>query len=209
MDENLVTLDLGDSCIVIKNSVGKKKSFDGHVNMRLAPIIVFGGEIMIQTDAVADHVFEKKQVNLGNKRKRGEEALTVWKKISIFFILLYWEDHVLRHNFDVMHIEKNVVDNIIGTLLNLDGKIKDNLKACQDLKDIGIRSELHLEKIGNDQTCMPHACYHMNASEKNCFLQVFKDVRVPNCYSSNISCCIKLKERRISGIKIHDNHILM
>ena len=164
---------------------------------------------MIQTDAVADHVFEKKHVNLDNKRKRGEEDLTMWKKRSIFFTLPYWEDHVLRHNFELMHIEKNVVDNIIGTLLNLDGKIKDNLKACQDLKDIGIRSELHLEKIGNDQTCMPHACYHMNASEKNCFLQVFKDVRVPNCYSSNISCCIKLKERRISGIKIHDNHILM
>ena len=32
--------------------------------------------------------------------------------------------------------------------------------------------ELHLEKVGNDQTCMPHACYHMNASEKDGFLQV-------------------------------------
>ena len=29
---------------------------------------------------------------------------------------------MLRHNLDVMHIEKNVVDNIIGILLNLDGK---------------------------------------------------------------------------------------
>ena len=56
---------------------------------------------------------------------------------------------MLRHNLDVMHIEKNVVNNIIDTLLNLDGKTKDNLKACKDLKDIGIRSELHLEKVGN------------------------------------------------------------
>ena len=31
---------------------------------------------------------------------------------------------------DVMHIKKNVVDNIISTLFNLDGKTKDNLKAC-------------------------------------------------------------------------------
>ena len=76
---------------------------------------------------------------------------------------------MLRHNLDVMHIEKNVVDNIIGTLLNLDRKTKDNLKARQDLKDIDIRSELHLEKVGNDQTRMPHACYHMNASEKDGF----------------------------------------
>ena len=57
---------------------------------------------------------------------------------------------MLRHNLDMMHIEKNVVNNIISTLSNLDGKTKDNLKARQDLKDIGLRSELHLEKVGND-----------------------------------------------------------
>ena len=84
---------------------------------------------MLQMDAVVDHVFGKKTINLPNKRKRGEEALTMWKKRNIFFTLSYWEDHVLRHNLDVMHIEKNVVDNIIGTLLNLDGKTNDNLKA--------------------------------------------------------------------------------
>ena len=116
---------------------------------------------------------------------------------------------MLHHNLDVMHIEKNVVDNIIGTLLNLDGKTKDNLKACQDLKDMGIRSELRLEKARNDKTRMPHACYHMNVSEKDGFLQVLKDVRVPDGYSSNILCCVKLKERKISGMKSHDNHILM
>ena len=66
------------------------------------------------------------------------------------FTLSYWEHHKSRHNLDVMHIEKNEVDNIINTLLNLDGKTKDNLKARQDLKDIGLRSELHLEKVGND-----------------------------------------------------------
>ena len=74
-------------------------------------------------------MFGKKTVNFPNKRKRGEEALTVWKKKNIFFTLFYWEHHMLRHNLDVMYIEKNVVDNIIGTLLNLDRKTKDNLKA--------------------------------------------------------------------------------
>ena len=36
---------------------------------------------------------------------------------------------MLHHNLDMMRIEKNVVDNIIGTMLNLDGKTKNNLKA--------------------------------------------------------------------------------
>ena len=153
-------------------------------------------------------MFGKKKINLPNKRKRGEEALIVWKKRSIFFTLPYWEDHVLRHNLDVMHIEKNVVDNIIGTLLKLD-ETKANLKAHQDLKDMSIISEVHLEKVGNDKTHMPHACYHMNASENDGFLQVLKGVRVPDGYSSNISCCVKLKERKISEMKSHDNHILI
>ena len=116
---------------------------------------------------------------------------------------------MLRHNLAVMHIEKNVVDNIIGTLLSLDGKTMDNLKARQYLKDMGIKSELHLEKVGNDKTHMPYAYYHMNANENDGFLQVLKDVRVPNGYSSNISRCVKLKEHKISKMKSHDNHILM
>jgi Zn-finger protein len=41
---------------------------------------------------------------------------------------------MLCHNIDVIHIEKNVVDNIIGTLLNMENKTKDNLKARLDLK---------------------------------------------------------------------------
>ena len=32
---------------------------------------------------------------------------------------------------------------------------------------------------------------------------------MPDGYSSNISLCVKLKERKISGIKSHNNHILM
>ena len=63
----------------------QKKLFDGNVDMRLAPITVSEGEIMLQMDVVANHVFGKKKVNLTNKRKRGEEVLTMWKTRSIFF----------------------------------------------------------------------------------------------------------------------------
>ena len=43
-----------------------------------------------------------------------------WKKRSIFFMLPYWEHNLLRHNLDLMHIEKNVCDNLVGTVLELD-----------------------------------------------------------------------------------------
>jgi hypothetical protein len=54
----------------------------------------------------------------------------MWKKKSIFFFRFpYWKDNLLRHNFDVMHIEKNVMNNILGTILDIKGKTKDNLAA--------------------------------------------------------------------------------
>ena len=87
MEGNLVTLDICDSWIVIIDSVSKKNHLMG--------MLISGGEIMLQMDVVADHVFGKKKVNLTNKRKKkGEKALIVWKKRSIFFTLPYWEDHV-------------------------------------------------------------------------------------------------------------------
>jgi len=53
----------------------------------------------------------------------------VWKKKGVFFRLPYWKDNLLQHNLDVMHIEKNVIDNILGTILDIKGKTKDNLAA--------------------------------------------------------------------------------
>ena len=65
-----------------------------------------------------------------------------WKKRFIFFELPYWKHNKCRHNFDVMHIEKNVCDNIIGTLLDILGKSKDHTKARLDLLKLGIKKDL-------------------------------------------------------------------
>jgi hypothetical protein len=32
----------------------------------------------------------------------------------------------LRHSIDVMHIDKNVCESLLGILLNTDGKIRDH-----------------------------------------------------------------------------------
>ena len=115
----------------------------------------------------------------------------------------------MRHNLDVMHLEKNVMDNILGTVLNLKDWTKDNYKARLDLVDMGIRSELHLRRKGDDKYMIPPACFHITALEKDGFLQVLQDVKVPDGYASNISRHVNLKERKISGLKSHENHILM
>ena len=62
----------------------------------------------------------------------------IWKKKSTFFNLLYWSRLEVRHCIDVMHVENNVCDSLIGTLLNINGKTKDGLNARLDLIEMNI-----------------------------------------------------------------------
>lgn len=71
-----------------------------------------------------------------------EESRPCFKKKLIFFELEYWKDIPIRHCLDVMHIEKNVCDSIIGTLLNIPGKTKDGVATHLDIVDMGIRTGL-------------------------------------------------------------------
>ncbi|XP_042441186.1 uncharacterized protein LOC122026513 [Zingiber officinale] len=132
-----------------------------------------------------------------------------WKKFSIFFDLPYWKDNVIRHNLDFMHIEKNVCESICGTLLNMEGKMKDNLKARLDLQEMGIRSSLHPIEKGQKKVYLPPASFSMGKKEKGIFCKVLKKIKVPDGYASNISRCVQMKPPKLVGLKSHDNHILM
>ena len=111
----------------------------------------------------------------------------LWKKRSIFFELPYWEHHLLRHNLDVMHIEKNVCENIVGTILNVDKKSKDNLQSRLDLVQMGIRPDLHPNPLPNGKYRLPPSIFSMSKTEKELFCMVLKDIKVPDAYASNIS----------------------
>lgn len=113
------------------------------------------------------------------------------------------------HNLDVLHIEKNLCDNVLFTLLGTKGKTKDNLKARKDLKDMNIRPKLHTQPRGANLEYLPPAEFTMSNKEKDIFLKVLQNVRVPEGYSSNISRCVHTQDRSIWGLKSHDNHILM
>jgi len=67
-----------------------------------------------------------------------------------------------------MRIEKYICDNVIGTLLNIEGKTRDSLKAQLDLVDLNLRPYLHL----NDSEEIPIACYTVSKKEKQVFCKV-------------------------------------
>lgn len=129
-----------------------------------------------------------------------------WHKKSIFWKLPYWENHLLRHNLDVMHIEKNIFDNIMNTILNVKGKTKDNLKSILDLPDICARESLHVDGRGR----LPMPIYRLDAAAKQEFFDwIIDSVKFPDGYASNLRNRVNREEGKFSGLKSHDCHVMM
>ncbi|XP_060185413.1 uncharacterized protein LOC132614879 [Lycium barbarum] len=73
---------------------------------------------------------------------------------------------------------------------------------------MGIRKDLHAtQKDG--KWYYPAACYSLSPDEKSKVCKFLKMVKVPDGYSSNVSRWVKLKDRKVYGMKSHDSHILL
>lgn len=90
-----------------------------------------------------------------------------WKKRSIIWDLPYCKINFIRHNLDVMHIEKNVFVNIFNTIMNVKGKTKDNAKSREDLKVLCNCPELHQDESTKKN---PKACYMLDDNAKKSIL---------------------------------------
>ncbi|XP_074342735.1 uncharacterized protein LOC141680398 [Apium graveolens] len=99
---------------------------------------------------------EQQQVKFtfGKELKSLRKVECVWKKKSILFELDYWKFHHVRHCLDVMHIEKNVCNNLIGTLLNMWYKSKDSEASHRDMMKMGVRADL-APQVGEKKTYLP------------------------------------------------------
>ena len=107
-----------------------------------------------------------------------------------------------------MHIEKNVCESIIGTLLNIQGKTKDGLNTHLDLMEMGLRPELAL-RFERKRTYLPPACYTLSKMEKKIFCQTLADLKVPEGYCSNFRNLVSMEDFKLVGLKSHDYHTLM
>jgi hypothetical protein len=116
-----------------------KDQFNGNTERRHPPPYLTCHEVYEMVKDV--HVVLGKWKRTGKKTEEDD----MWNKQSIFWELPYWKDLDVRHSIDVMHIEKNVCESLLGTLLNMDGKTRDHGHAWADLKKMGIRPELWLD----------------------------------------------------------------
>ncbi|XP_065872964.1 uncharacterized protein [Euphorbia lathyris] len=181
-----------------------RRSFNGLTEMRKRPTPLSGDDVLKEFDN-----FTQLPFNRGIKRKYDAlSSFENWRKKSIFFELPYWKTLLICHNLDVMHIEKNVCDNVLGTLMKIKGKIKDTLNSRKDLVNMGIRNELHPTVVG-DKVRVPIARYVLSENDKVALCKMLDDLKTPDGYLSKISRCINIKERKISGMKSHDCHVFL
>lgn len=185
----------------------KSKLFNGQVENRSRPLELTGEEILRQIELGVYKPHGKHPTN--RKRQRDENPILNWTKRSILFELPYWKTLKLRHCLDVMHIEKNIFDNLIGTLLGVDGKSKDTEKARRDLEDMRIRKELHLKKRADGSFEKPPALYTLSQIERLQFCEFLKSIKYPDGYAANISSCVSTEGGKLTGLKTHDCHVLL
>ncbi|XP_074326593.1 uncharacterized protein LOC141664535 [Apium graveolens] len=111
----------------------QKLAFNGEQELRRPRPPLFVKEVLAQQEQI--------KFSYGKEVKKSKKVDCPWKKKSIFFELEYLKFHHVRHCLDVMHIEKNVYNNMMGTLLNMRHKSKDML----DMLDMAhLVWELHL-----------------------------------------------------------------
>ncbi|KAG7636059.1 Transposon En/Spm-like [Arabidopsis thaliana x Arabidopsis arenosa] len=140
------------------------------------------------------------------KKMRGYGKEHNWHKESILWELSYWKDLNLRHNIDVMHTEKNFLDNIMNTLMSVKGKSKDNIMSRLDIEKFCSRPGLHIDSNGK----APFPAYTLTEEAKQSLLQCVKhNIRFPDGYSSDLASCVDLDNGKFSGMKSHDCHVFM
>ncbi|GJX83218.1 zinc finger, PHD-type containing protein [Tanacetum coccineum] len=136
----------------------RSRDFNGETEDRDPPREFKLDQILTQLNRLPTREKGKHPSYGGVKIKRNVLVKLNWTKRSIFYDLKYWSFLTLKHNLDVMHIEKNMLKIILNTLL-MNDKSKDTTKARQDLKNLGIQSELWLGPNKNGKCSKPQALY--------------------------------------------------
>ena len=183
-----------------------KTSFNNKAETREAPVLLNGDRVLRDYESFQQVTFGK---DTRKRKQRDEEnRWHNWRKKSIFFQLPYWKSLLVRHNLDVMHIEKNICESLLGTLLELQGKCKDSEKARLDMQHLGIRPDQHpvLEK---GKYTLPPALYSLGKDDKEILCKFLHGVKFPDGYAANIRRCVDVNGCKLSGLKTHDLHVIL
>ena len=154
-------------------------------------------KIQKQLNRMPNIILEKYPSN----KKRQLIGKPNWSKVSILYKFPYWKNKKLRHNINVMHVEKNISETTYGTLLGIEGKNKDIDKARIDLQNMNFRHMLHLKQRPNGSYDKPRAFFSLNPNEMDGFYDFLKSVKYLNGYAANISKWLCSQHIKVSECK--------
>ena len=125
---------------------------------------------------------------------------------SMIFRLPYWSSLSMWHCIDLMHTEKNVLDNILYSIVSDLKKIKDHSKAWANCMLMDVLP--HLWILDGPKKKKPKAPFTLTPKQRKLMCDWFRSLALPNSYASNIICCCK-DNCNFSRFKSHDCHIIM
>jgi hypothetical protein len=113
------------------------------------------------------------------------------------------------HAIDGMHVQKNVFESIIGTLLDIKGKTKKWLNSHADLVNLGIEKELHPVLKENGKYHLTVASYKLNVDEKHAMCVWLKNLRVLSGFFSSIWSIVSMKDLTVTNYNSHDCQVML
>jgi hypothetical protein len=181
-------------------------SFNNKVETREAPEPLSGAQVLEQYDIFEQVEFGKTLLYKKGSVTKAIDGTTGGRRV--FFELPYWSSLLIRHNLDVMHIEKNICESILGTLLKLDDKCKDGENARLDMEHLWIQPDQH-PVIKDDKYTLPSALYELNKEARESLCEFLYGVNMLDGVSSNIRRCVDVKSHKVSVLKTHDYHLIL
>ncbi|XP_021775699.1 uncharacterized protein LOC110739547 [Chenopodium quinoa] len=121
--------------------------------------------------------------------KRMKNEKKGWFKQSTLWELPYWKHLLIRHNLDVMHIEKNFFDQLIHTVMDVKKLTCDTPSTRNDIAKYCKRPQLHLQEDDRGKEVMPKSLFALDKAQRKVLCEWVKQLRFPDGYASNLSRC--------------------
>nr|GEX52422.1 hypothetical protein [Tanacetum cinerariifolium] len=165
-----IMLVTNDAYYITIRSESKKKAFNGQQESLPAPILMTREQIYNEIKHIENKWGKGKRTNNkasenqedtrgrgrkiqkqkrntteeeGNSSQVNGQNGAYWKKFNIWYRkLTYWRHNSVPYCIDFMHVEKNVVESLVRTLLHVSRKTKDGVNARLDLAELGVKPEL-------------------------------------------------------------------
>ena len=181
-----------------------KAEFDGTAEAAAAPR-PYEGVVVHNMAKKINVVLGKNHPLTVKKTPKGQ----VFKKKSVFWKLPYWEILRVRHCINVMHVEKNVCESILGTLLKIKGKRKDGDGSRLDM--LADQSKRKSEAEDDDKFIKARQSYNFSTKEATQFFTYLLSVKTPSSYSANIRSLVDVSsgKMKLGHMKSHDCHVML